>query len=392
MFSLVDSMLCVLAVVSLGVLFSGYAAIVYKRLERLKVASPGYGVSVLKPLKGADEGLLENLRAIARQDYPAFEVIFGAEDPCDPALDVARQVAREFPHVSMRVVSGAFASGLNPKVRILRHLLPFATHRWILISDSNVRPDPGYLEAITRKQAKHDAALVHSMLAGTSGQSLGGRLEELQLNGWVAASIALSDMLGHSCVIGKSMLIDRQALAGVGGLGEVADILAEDYILGAMFQRVKRKVVISAHLLHVMTGKSRLQHFFNRHIRWSQMRRRIAPGFYLLELTGNPSLFLFLAWTLRVFFPMRADSTEWLTFNWMALAQLLKWLADAVVYLILTPRPSALTMLLIPAKDALVPVMWVLGGVRRTVHWRGQKMLVGSGSRLSPAHPLPAAS
>ncbi|HTF55715.1 MAG TPA: ceramide glucosyltransferase, partial [Planctomycetota bacterium] len=37
-------------------------------------------VTILKPLKGLDEGLAENLRTFFRQDYPAYEIIMGSPD------------------------------------------------------------------------------------------------------------------------------------------------------------------------------------------------------------------------------------------------------------------------------------------------------------------------
>ena len=230
----------VLALVSLSILWVAYGSVLVRLLRRPQKAEHLYGVTILKPLKGVDEGLEENLRAILRQDHPDFEVIFGCEDPNDPALSVARKVARECPGRRILVVSGGGGQGMNPKVRLLRYLVQFAAHEWVLISDSNVRPDPGYLRAMQERQIETGADLVHSILSGVGGESLGGRLEELQLNGWVAASICMIDLFGKPCVIGKSMLLRLSALGAVGGFEAVRDILAEDYILGVQLHKTGR--------------------------------------------------------------------------------------------------------------------------------------------------------
>jgi ceramide glucosyltransferase len=334
-------------------------------------------VSILKPLCGVDPGLYENLRAIVEQQHPGFQVIFGAEDPFDPALEVARRLAREFPERDIQVVGGgAPTSGVNPKVRILRRLIELARHEWVLISDSNVRPRPDYLKAMQSVQIREQADLVHTVLSGTGGESWGARLEELQLNGWVAAAICFADRFNHPCVIGKSMLMRRSFLVGEGALGRVQDILAEDYTLGAELHQRGRKVALAPYLLPVVTGTGSLQAFLNRHIRWGQMRRRIAPLSFFAELSANPTPF-FLG---SLFF------LEGKAFDVAFVAQLLKWSLDLFAYLRLSERPSLKTAALLPLKDLLVLVMWFVSAFKRTVLWRGHLMWVGPGSRLSPVN------
>src|SRR5436190_8946245 len=102
-------------------------------------------VSILKPLKGVDADLKENLRSLYRVEYPDFEVILGTEDERDPALAVAQRVAAEFPHVRSVVLSSGAAIGYNPKVNNLSNLVLRSQHPLLLISDSNVRVRQDYL-------------------------------------------------------------------------------------------------------------------------------------------------------------------------------------------------------------------------------------------------------
>lgn len=371
---LMQNLFLLSASLSLLVLGSGYAVLLMRLRARGGVRRAGEGVSILKPIKGADEGLRENLQAILDQEYDEFEVIFAAEDFDDPGLSVAREVARENPHRRVQVLSGSFGRGQNPKVRLLRRMLPETQFEWILVSDSNVRPGPHYLAGLRARQLETGAALVHSLLTALPGRGLGARLEELHLCTWVAMSIAFSDAFAHQCVIGKSMLMNREALAQVGGFDGVENILAEDYILGARFQSAGHGVALCYQPLPVVTGRSSWRSFWNRHVRWGQMRRRISPFFFVAELCAHPTLFLIAL--------IASTRSELLTIALGGLA--LKWAVEAVVYFRLARQGSLSTLALLPLRDLMMPAMWALSAVRRTVAWRGNRMRVGAGSALLP--------
>src|SRR5450631_3733422 len=102
-------------------------------------------VSILKPLRGVDDGLAENLESFARLQYPLYEILLGAEDPADPALPVARAFQARHPElpISVRVCDAPF--GRNPKVNVLVALARHARHQVLLVSDSNIRVSPRFL-------------------------------------------------------------------------------------------------------------------------------------------------------------------------------------------------------------------------------------------------------
>jgi len=137
----------------------------YRRIRRPRAAAEtAPKVAILVPVKGAARSLTDFLEAIARQDYPAFRVVFAVEAADDPALAVLRAFPRDGRDTET-VVAGP-AEGRGQKVHnllaALSRLRP--DDALVVFADSDIEPTPHWLRQ-----------LVRPVLRGVAGASSGYR-------------------------------------------------------------------------------------------------------------------------------------------------------------------------------------------------------------------------
>src|SRR5512141_1302309 len=80
------------------------AAVRFRGRQRVErgAASETPPITVLKPVYGVEPALEANLTSYFEQDYPKYEIIFGARDESDPAIEIARRVSARHPHVPVK--------------------------------------------------------------------------------------------------------------------------------------------------------------------------------------------------------------------------------------------------------------------------------------------------
>jgi ceramide glucosyltransferase len=314
--------------------------------------------------------LYSNLRSFFEQDQPELELLFGVSDAADPALAVVERLAREFPTVRCKIVAQDVGSALNPKVQNLLGMLPHASHDLVLISDSNVRAPAYYVRELATIHQRDHAGIVTNLFAGSTERTLGAALDNVQLNGFCAAGSALPTLVGDAAIIGKSILLSRSALDKLGGLERLSYVLAEDFVLGKMFQTAGQRIVIAPTVLKTSNGDLSLSSAFARHLRWAMLRWRLRPLVAFLEPVTSPLLMLPFAGSVL---------GSWAVLWALALLSV----RDLGGWVLLRGWGQAwIPVLLGPVRDLGAAFAWLIGALKRHVSWRGQRLRLSSGTLL----------
>jgi ceramide glucosyltransferase len=332
-------------------------------------------VSILKPLKGLDDGLFDNPESFCNLDYPAYEIIFALQNRNDPAFKVVKKIKEKYPLKDISVVVEFCDEGLNPKVNNLIPAYKRAKYDLLLISDSNVRVEKDYLRAIAGHMENPSVGLVSNMIKGVNGRSIGAVLENLHLNTFIVGSVCFLDKyLGLPCVIGKSMLMRKGDFEAIGGFRAVKDLLAEDYIIGERIHKLGRKVVLSNHVIRNVNEYWGVKKFLNRHTRWGKLRWHIGGAKYIPELIGNA---VFISCLPLVFSPVG------LSLPLLATVSSVKIVRDFYIGRKLGAGMNPFLYLLAPVKDLFIGFIWFVPLLSNRVAWRGNKYVIGKDSQLS---------
>ncbi|KAJ3133263.1 hypothetical protein HK100_004570 [Physocladia obscura] len=270
-------------------LFAGTSFFKYKfkppLVAALQPKEKAPGVSILRPLKGVDANLYDNLASSFTLVYPNFEVLFSVEDESDPAVAIVNDLMQNFPEVDAKLVIGASSLGVNPKVNNLGTSYSLAKHEIVWILDSNIRTTPYTLaRAVDCLTNDPNVGLVHHVPIGVSAETFGTRIEQLYLNTAHAKVYTMINVLRiGSCVIGKSMLFRKRELVQVGGLAYFGKYMSEDNMIGLTIWNSGFSHVIPADVVYQNLGSGGLKEYFMRRARWTRIRKFTVLAATLLE-------------------------------------------------------------------------------------------------------------
>lgn len=336
-------------------------AIAIIRNSKFNTRQEGAPASVLKPIRGSDDGLREAIRSHSalQGDY---ELLCGVGSLDDPAV----ALIREFPKA--RVIECKTKTA-NAKVGVLMDLVAVAKHPIIIINDADIRVEPDYLLRVTAPLADPRVGLV-TCLYRANGSTFASRFEGLGVSTDFAPSALVARMVGvDEFAMGSTMAFRRADLDRIGGLAAIADYLADDYQLGHRLHGLGLKCVLSDVIVETQLGGN-WSDMWAHQVRWARTIRVSKFGGYL----GLPVTYATLWAAVALAFG------QWQ----IALALLVSRMTMAFVagWFVVRSRDVLRLWWAIPLRDLFAAAVWCAGLFGNTVMWRGRRLKLDREGRI----------
>lgn len=336
----------------------------------------GPSMTLLKPLSGAEPGLAENLESFVRQAYePAPQIVFGVQDPADPAIKIVRALQTAHPDRDLVLVVDETQHGANRKVSNLINMAGSATGEILVLSDSDMRAQPDYLARLAGALAAPGVGAATCLYVGKARAGLWSQLAAMAINYQFLPNVVLGSGLGlaQPCM-GSTIALPREVLARIGGFAAFRDHLADDFEIGRAVRSLGLKIVLPSMTLDHSCGESTLRELMGHEVRWGRTIRLIDGAGYFGSIVTYG-------------LPMALIGAVLVDFSKVSLALVLAILISRLILMRRIDGASgarAGAAWLAPLRDVLSFVVFLASLTGASVSWRGRRYRVGPDGVLAP--------
>jgi ceramide glucosyltransferase len=335
-------------------------------------------VSLIRPLRGDDPYALENHRSLFEQTYPGkYEILFCAEDPHDPALEVVRSLQSRYPDVQMRIVQ----SGVVDAVGLMKNIIAgveSARHEVIVFSDSDVCLPPRFLQGAVAALADPRVGLAFCVPLVEGAQDWVAAMFASAVNETAVTIAALARVGAYGEAVGATMAIRRDVIDEIGGLEQFRRRITHDVPLARAVRRRSYRVHVLREAARIRHGHDRFGRAYAHLLRWLVIIRSYHPVLFLLAPLDLPVYWSLLYLATRTSAAGTAASL---------VLVILAMVARPVSIAVTEPRwsgrrpPSRFFGARCLHEWLRLPLL-VQAMVTREIEWRGRRFRLGRGGRV----------
>ncbi len=327
-------------------------------------------VTVLKPLHGMEPLLERNLESFFRQDYPQFEIIFGARHRDDPALKVVDKLRARYPNVKSSIVLSGEPEYPNAKVFAMEKMVAAAAGSYLVITDSDVCVKPDCVKKVIAPLLDPAVGVATCLYRGMPAGGFWSTLEALGMSVEMTSGVLVANMLeGMRFALGPTMATRQDILESIGGVASLGSYCADDYILGNRAFHSGKRVVLSHHVIEHVAMNTSAASSLAHQVRWMRSTRfsrragHVGTGLTYAMPFGLLGLFAgAAAYGLPVGIAL---------FGWAFLNRVVQ--SIAIGWGVLDDRRSLWLSWLYPLRDLMGFFVWCASFAGNEIIWRNQR-------------------
>jgi ceramide glucosyltransferase len=327
-------------------------------------------LSLLKPIYGLDRETYDNYVSFCRQDYPNYEILFCVSDDRDPAIDVIEKLIHDFPAQRIRLLIGSEPLGVSDKVNKLCRMAREAKNDLLVVTDSDVRVEPGFLRAVAAPFYDGSVGGATCLYKGLTDDSLATNLEATGNSTDFAAGVLVARLFAPvNFMLGAVMATTKERLAEIGGFEALVDFFSDDYELGNRIAAKDHRIELISFPVSIVYPQQSLGQAFRHQLRWNLSIRFSRPAGHLgLLFTQGLPLALIAAGLSPSLTIAAAFIGTYVVLRYsVAFAIGLDGMRDDLI---------RRKFYLLPLRDAFAFVVWVASFFPRTILWRGKRFRV----------------
>ena len=291
-----------LALTACGCAYALAATALVRRFTRdgAPTATAFPGISILKPLHGAEATLYDNLRSFCDQDYAGpVQLLFGVQNADDPAIAIVDRLVAERPGHDIQLLVTTHPRGPNPKVANLAGLQRHIRHDVVVLSDSDVAVERDHLSRTVAALDQPGVGLVTCLYRGEAQRGFWARLASMAIDYHFLPGVLVGLRLGlaRPC-FGSTIALRRELLAAIGGFDAFLDQLADDNAIGEAVRAHGMRVAIPPFVVVHACPEQSAAELLRHELRWARTLRAVSPSGYAGLAITHPLPFAILgAWT-----------------------------------------------------------------------------------------------
>ena len=257
--------------------------------------------SIIVPCRGLDEGLEENLSALFRQNFPAYEVMFAVDDETDDSVKIIEKISRNGAmHAKSKLIIAGKATDSAQKVHNLREavlLVSDESHIFVFV-DSDARPGKNWLRDLIAplKDEKIGAASGYRWFISKK-MSFASELRSV----WNASiASALGANAKNNFVWGGSMAMRRETFEKL-DIGEKwRGVLSDDFAVTRAMKAADLPIHFVPQALTASIENCSLRELFEFTTRQIKITRVYAPNLWIQAFIGAFLFNLVIIWSLFI--------------------------------------------------------------------------------------------